>query len=184
MRVGLIAGALMALAVTEPAFGQAAVPCTNIGSGRYECSWYRPGNGITGGSLVAVGTTTVGYLHQGRNWIVCQQQGGDMRNAEGYRNHWFGWTLADNNRWGWASALDAAGGANYGAFGGGTPNCNGAHGAPPSYNGVWGSPPPPSPPPPGTPAPAPTATPGPGGGGAPGVDADQDNASPPRTATT
>ena len=27
-----------------------------------------------------------------------------MRNAEGYRNHWFGWTQADNDKWGWASA--------------------------------------------------------------------------------
>ena len=62
---------------------------------------------------------------------------------EGYKNHWFGWTPADNGTWGWASALDASGGDNYGAFGGGTPNCENAHGSPPSYSGVWGSPPPP-----------------------------------------
>ena len=42
--------------------------------GQDECSWYRPGDGISGGSIVAVGTTTVGYLHQGRNWVVCQQR--------------------------------------------------------------------------------------------------------------
>jgi hypothetical protein len=36
------------------------------------CSWY-----VHGGALVAVGTATVGYLHQGRNWVVCQQVGDD-----------------------------------------------------------------------------------------------------------
>jgi hypothetical protein len=81
-----------------------------------------------------------------------------MSNAEGNRNNWFGWTQADNDKWGWASPLDASGGDDYGAFGGGTPNCDGAHGSPPSYNGVWGSPPPGA----GTPLPAPA------------VDADRD----------
>ena len=165
MRAGLIAGALLALAIAEPALGQAEVPCTNIGGGKYECNWYRAGNGFSGGSIVAVGTTTVGYLPQGRNWVVCEQKGGDMRNAEGYRNHWFGWTLAENDKWGWASAVDASGGDNYGSFGGGTPNCNGAHGSPPTYNGVWGSPPAPSG---GGPAPVPTDP------TTPVVDADQD----------
>lgn len=165
MRAGLIAGALLALAVAEPALGQAEVPCTNTG-GKYECSWYRPGDGKTGGSIVAVGTTTVGYLHQGRNWILCEEKGGDMRNAEGYRNHWFGWTQADNGAWGWASALDASGGDNYGSFGGGTPPCNGQYGTPPSYNGVWGSPP--------TPQPNPNPNPTP-----PGVDGDKDGIAPP-----
>ena len=83
MRAGLIAGALLALAVTEPALGQAEVPCTNIGQGRFECDWYRPGDGKTGGAIVAVGTTTVGYLHKGRNWIQCEEKGGDMRIARG-----------------------------------------------------------------------------------------------------
>jgi len=164
MRAGLIAGAVLALAATEPAFGQAEVPCTNIGGGKYECHFYRPGDGFTGGSIVAVGTTTVGYLPQGRNWILCEEKGGDMRNAEGYRNHWFGWTQAENGKWGWVSALDASGGDNYGSFGGGTPSCNGAHGTPPTYNGIWGSPPQGG----GTPPP-----------GTPAVDADQDGVSPP-----
>jgi hypothetical protein len=169
MRAGILAAALVFAATAEPAFAAPApVPCTNIGGGHYECSWYRPGNGISGGSLVVVGTTTVGYLHQGRNWVVCQQTGGDMRNAEGFRNNWFGWTQADNDKWGWASPLDASGGDNYGAFGGGTPNCNGAHGSPPSYSGVWGSPPAPGPLPPGA---TPTPVPQPG---TPAVDADKD----------
>ena len=164
---GLLAAAMLSLAATEPALAQAPVPCTNIGQGRYECNWYRPGDGITGGSLVAVGTTPVGYLHQGRNWVICQQRGGDVRNPEGDRNHWFGWTQADNGNWGWASPLDAVGGDDYGGFGGGTPDCNGAHGAPPAYSGIWGSPPPPPP----APAPPPP--------GAPAVDADRDgHASP------
>jgi hypothetical protein len=167
MRAGLIAGALLALAVSEPALGQAEVPCTTIGGGKFECEWYRAGNGFTGGSIVAVGTTTVGHLPKGRNWIVCEQKGGDMHSPEGYRNHWFGWTQAENGKWGWASALDASGGDNYGSFGGGTPPCNNAHGSPPTYNGVWGSPPPPSG---GGPAPAPTPDPN-----TPAVDADQDS---------
>jgi hypothetical protein len=166
MRAGLIAGALLALAVSEPALGQAEVPCTNTGNGRFECDFYRAGDGKSGGAIVAVGTTTVGYLHKGRNWIVCEEKGGDMRSPEGYRNHWFGWTMADNGQWGWASALDASGGDDYGSFGGGTPSCRGAHGTPPAYNGLWGSPPNPQPapvPPPGTPV----------------VDADKDGVSPP-----
>src|SRR3954452_18830511 len=141
MRAGILAGALGALAFAAPAFGQAQVPCTNDGNGHYTCNWYRAGDGRTGGAIVAVGTTTVGYLHQGSNWILCEQQGGDVRSAEGDANHWFGYTQADNGKWGWASALDASGGDDYGAFGGGTPNCNGKYGTPPAYNGVWGAPP-------------------------------------------
>lgn len=149
MRAGLIVAGAVALAFTMVESAHAApaqVPCTNIGSGHYECSWYPPGDGHSGGALVVVGTATVGYLHQGRNWIVCQQAGGDVGNSRGYRNTWYGWTQADNNQWGWASAIEASGGDNYGSFGGGTPNCNGAHGAPPSYTGIWGSPPTSTPP--------------------------------------
>jgi hypothetical protein len=166
MRAGLLAAAFV-LAAAEPAFGQAQVPCTNTEPGKYTCDWYVPGNGITGGAIVAVGTTTVGYLHQDKNWIVCQQKGGDVRNAAGDRNNWFGYTQADNERWGWASPLDARGGDDYGSFGGGTPNCNNQYGSPPTYNGVWGSPPASSP---GGPAPNP---------GTPAVDADKDSISPP-----
>ena len=166
MRAGLIAAGAFALAFTfaGTARAQAPVPCTNIGAGKYECGWYPPGDGQSAGALVVVGTTTVGYLHQGKNWILCQQAGGDVTNARGYHNTWYGWTLADNNKWGWASAIEASGGDNYGPFGGGTPNCNGAHGAPPSYNGIWGSPPTPPAGSPGAPTP---------------VDADHDGISPP-----
>jgi hypothetical protein len=137
-----IAAALVAAA---PAHAQAPVPCTAIGGGKYECDWYVPGDGIRGGALVVRGTSTVGYLHFGRNWIICQQTGGDVRNAAGDRNHWYGWTQADNGQWGWASPLEARGGDDYGPFAL-APNCNGAHGSPPTYNGIWGQPPPPVPP--------------------------------------
>jgi hypothetical protein len=169
MRAGLIAAGAVALALLAAGSAQAArapVPCTNVGSGHYECGWYVPGDGIHGGALVVVGASTVGYLHQGRNWVVCQQVGGDVRNAAGDRNDWYGWTQADNWNWGWASPLDAEGGDDYGGFGGGTPNCNGAHGSPPAYTGIWGRPPPPGSP--GT-APAPP----------PGTDADRDGVQPP-----
>jgi putative metal-binding protein len=151
--MGLCVTAVLLPAATADA--QAPVPCTNIGSGRYQCYWYVPGDGRTGGALVVRDRTTVGYLHQGYNWIVCQQQGGDMRNVAGDRNHWYGWTLADyNGQWGWASALEARGGDDYGPFSG-VPNCNGAYGNPPLWSGTWGQPPPASapPPPPGSPAP-------------------------------
>jgi hypothetical protein len=141
MRAGLLAAAFVLAAASPAVAAPAQVPCTSIGNGRYECDWYRPGNGFTGGSLVVVGTQTVGYLPQGKNWIICQQAGGDMRNPEGDRNNWFAWTEAENGKLGWASPLDARGGDDYGAFGGGTPNCNGKYGSPPSWSGVWGSPP-------------------------------------------
>jgi Putative metal-binding motif len=162
MRAGLLAAAFVLAAASPAVAAPAQVPCTNIGGGHYECDWFRPGNGLSGGSLVVVGTQTVGYLHQGRNWIICQQVGGDMRNPEGDRNNWFGYTQADNDKWGWASAIEASGGDDYGPFGGGVPNCNGAHGSPPAYDGEWGHPPAPG-----------------GGPPTPGVDADHDGFSPP-----
>jgi hypothetical protein len=167
MRAGIIFACAGALALAVAASAQAApaaVPCTFIGGGHYQCDWYVPGDGIHGGALVVVGTTTVGYLHKGKNWIICQQTGGDVHNAAGDRNYWYGWTVADNGRSGWASALEAQGGDDYGPFGGGTPNCNGQHGSPPTYTGLWGSPPA---------QPAPTPAP------APPVDADRDGFSPP-----
>jgi hypothetical protein len=160
----VIAAALFAAA---PAQAQAPVPCNNIGGGKYECDWYVPGNGLTGGALVVRDTTTVGYLGYGRNWIICQQVGGDMRNAAGDRNHWFGWTQADNGQWGWASPLEARGGDDYGPFAG-APNCNGAHAGLPTWSGVWGQPPVPPPP-------APTPADRDGDGASPPADCDDTN---------
>src|SRR3954469_959395 len=163
MRAGLLAAAFVLAAASPAVAAPAQVPCTNIGGGHYECDWYRPGNGFSGGSLVVVGTTTVGYLPQGKNWIICQQAGGTVRNAEGDKNNWFGWTEAQNGKMGWASPLDASGGDDFGSFGGGAPDSLGAHGAPPAWSGVWGVGPDPA-------GPGATPTPQP----SPKVDADQD----------
>ena len=157
MRAGLLAAAFVLAAASPAVAAPAQVPCTNVGGGHYECDWYRAGDGFSGGSLVVVGTQTVGYLPLGKNWIICQQVGGDMRNPEGNRNNWYGYTQAENDKFGWASPLDARGGDDYGSFGGGTPNCNGKYGSPPSWSGVWGSPPPPTPG--ATPTPAPGTAP-------------------------
>ena len=148
-RLGL-GGTLLVLfmfTAAATASAQAPVPCSGIGGGKYNCQWYPPGNGITGGSLVVRDRTTVGYLHQGTNWVICQQRGGTVDTLQGYRNHWFAWTEADNGATGWASAVEAQGGDDFGGFGGGVPNCNGAHPGLPTWSGRWGSPPPPPPPP-------------------------------------
>jgi hypothetical protein len=140
---GLGGAALAAfLVAASVAAAQAPVPCSARSDGKYDCNWYVPGDGIRGGALVVQNRTTVGYLHQGTNWVVCQQQGGDVNTVQGYRNHWFAWTQADNGSWGWASAVEARGGDNYGPFGG-VRNCNGAHSGLPTWSGRWGSPPPP-----------------------------------------
>jgi hypothetical protein len=148
MRLFWLGGATLAalLITASVAAAQAPVPCSGIGGGKYNCDWYVPGDGIHGGALVVRDRTTVGYLHQGTNWVICQQQGGDVHTVQGYRNHWFAWTQADNGSWGWASAVEARGGDNNGPFGGGVPNCNGAHPGLPTWSGRWGSPPPPAPP--------------------------------------
>jgi Transglycosylase SLT domain len=122
----------------------AQVPCSAIGGGKFSCDWYTAGNGTVSGTPVqTAGGATVGYLHRGSNWIVCQQQGGRV-SLGSYHNVWWGWTEADNGSWGWANAVYASGGDNDGAFGGGVPNCSGAHGNPPA----GGSGPQPPPPPP------------------------------------
>ena len=130
---------LIGLAVVPSATAAPApVPCSNSGGGKYTCQWYPPGDGIRGGAKVIAGGRLVGYLHQGSNWVICQQVGATVRNSSGDLNNWYGWTQADNGRWGWASPLEARGGANFGAFSG-VPNCNGAHGPAPSQGGVWGA---------------------------------------------
>jgi hypothetical protein len=151
--------ALAAAVLAAPAAAQAPVPCSSIGGGRYNCEWWPAGDGHSGGALVVRDRTTVGFLHQGTNWVVCQQRGGEVFNSRGYRNYWFAWTTADNAQTGWASAIEARGGDNFGPFGGGVPNCNNAQPGLPTWSGEWGRPP--APPPPG-PVPTPTPTPVPG----------------------
>ncbi len=127
------------------ALAAAPVPCSSIGGGKYNCTFYVAGNGISGGAPVQAGGATVGYLHKGTNWVICQQVGGRVTSGPYFNSNW-AWTLADNNKWGWVNAVYASGGDNDGPFGGGVPNCNNAHGAPP---GGSGGPPPPPPPAPG-----------------------------------
>jgi len=149
---------LLLLAPAAAAQTPTPVPCSSIGGGKYNCNWWVPGDGHSGGALVVNDRTTVGFLHQGTNWVVCQQKGGDVFNSRGYHNFWFAWTTADNGRTGWASAIEAQGGVDYGPFGGGVPNCSGAHPGLPTWSGEWGRPPAPAP----NPSPTPTPTPGPG----------------------
>ncbi len=139
-----LAAVLGSLAVgTNAASAAAPVPCSGIGGGKYNCSFYVAGDGKSGGAPVQSGATTVGYLHRGTNWVICQQTGGRVNSGPYFNSDW-AWTLADNNKWGWVTAVYATGGDNEGAFGGGVPPCNNAHGAPP---GGSGSPaPPPRPP--------------------------------------
>jgi hypothetical protein len=109
------------------------VPCTNRGGGHHTCTFYKAGNGHSGGAPVRNASGhVVGYLHKGRNWVVCQQQGQRVTHGRYYNNNW-AWTLADDGKWGWVNALWASGGDNDGAFGG-TPACYGAHGNPPGVS--------------------------------------------------
>jgi hypothetical protein len=146
--VAIVAGAAALMAVGV-AIANAANPatCTGIGGGKYNCTFYPAGDGHSGGAPVQSGDTTVGYLHKGTNWVICQQAGGRVTAGPYFNNNW-AWTTADNGKVGWVNAVWASGGDNDGPFGGGVPNCNGAHGAPPG--GAGGAPPPP--PPPGPPA--------------------------------
>ena len=123
----------------------APVPCSPIGGGKHNCAFYMPGDGKSGGSPVQVASRTVGYLHKGTNWVVCQQVGGRVTRGEFFNRNW-AWTLADNHTWGWVNAVYASGGDNDGPFRG-VPSCNGAHGAPPGGGGAPApKPPPPRPP--------------------------------------
>ena len=148
-RRGVLVAATAALAAIAGGQGvaeaAAPVPCSPSGGGRHNCSFYIAGDGKSGGSPVQAASRTVGYLHEGTNWVVCQQVGGRVTRGEYFNNNW-AWTLADNNQWGWVNAVYASGGDNDGPFRG-VPGCNGAHGAPPGGAGAPApKPPPPRPP--------------------------------------
>jgi hypothetical protein len=133
-----------ALALPSGASAQAQIPCSgDIGGGKYNCTFYPPGDGISGGSPVLDSAgTRVGYLRKGVNWVVCQQAG-RTEHSGAYFNKWWAYTLSDGNRWGWVNGVHASGGDNDGSYAG-VPNCNGTKGSPP---GGAGAPPPPLPPP-------------------------------------
>jgi hypothetical protein len=121
----LLAGGVAIASAADPA------TCVGIGGGKYNCTFYVAGDGQSGGAPVQVGTATVGFLHKGTNWVLCQQVGGRVTSGPYFNNNW-AWTTADNGKDGWVNAVWASGGDNDGPFGGGVPNCNGAHGAAPS----------------------------------------------------
>lgn len=156
MRRAALGTALLAAsaAATAPA-AQAApapVPCQHTTGDHYDCSFWPPGDGQSGGAPVMnAGGTRVGYLHKGTNWVICEELG--SRAASGpYSNVWWAWTQADDNAFGWVNGVWAAGGDNDGPFGT-VPPCNGAHG--PAPGGAPTAPPPPGAPPPPPPAPPP-----------------------------
>lgn len=140
----LVPAAVVAAMASGAAAASAAapVPCSSIGGGKYNCTFYVAGDGKTGGAPVTAGDgSSAGFLHKGTNWVICQQTGGRVTSGPYFNSNW-AWTLSDTNRWGWVNAVYASGGDNDGPFGGGVPPCNNAHGAPPSGGGPTPPPPP------------------------------------------
>ena len=128
--------AVMATAVATAASAASAsarrVPCTKVSHGRYECSFYPAGNGISAGAPVQTAHgTRVGYLNQGRNWIICQASGATVH-YHGYYNRWWGYTEANDHHMGWVNAVYASGGSNNGPFAAIVPNCGSTYGSPPT----------------------------------------------------
>jgi hypothetical protein len=124
----------------------APVPCHSIGADKYECTFYVPGDGKSAGAPVkAADGNTVGFLHKGTNWVLCQQTGGRETSGAYFNSNW-AWTLADNNKAGWVNAVYASGGDNDSPFGD-VPPCNGTHGNPPGTTTTTTPPPNQQPPP-------------------------------------
>lgn len=110
--------------------GPSPVPCTSAGGGKYDCSFYPAGNGISGGAPVqGAKGGVVGYLNHGTNWVTCQAQGATVHSGA-YYNDWWAYTEANDGHWGWVNAVYASGGDNNGPFGS-VPGCSSAHGSPP-----------------------------------------------------
>jgi len=133
-----LASAALSAAGADVAAAAAPVPCTGAGSGRFNCNFYPS----AGAPVQTADGRTVGTLHRGTNWVICQRVGGRVTSGPYYNNNW-AWTLADNNRWGWVNAVWGQGGANNGPFGG-VPGCGAAQGNPPGIGGTPTPPPPPS----------------------------------------
>ncbi|HLM49952.1 MAG TPA: DUF2599 domain-containing protein [Solirubrobacteraceae bacterium] len=154
----VLAAAACGVLPTAAGAAPAPVPCTPSGGGRHTCQFYVPGDGRTGGAPVqGADGRVVGYLHQGANWVVCQETGGRVTSGQHHNDKW-AWTLADNLRWGWVNAVYARGGDNDGGFGG-VPGCGGAHGRPPGLAALAPAPAPPPAPGAAEPAPAPAPAP-------------------------
>ena len=143
LRHAPIALALAAAAIAgspgSAAAAPATVPCSSAGSGaggaHYNCGFYPAG----GAPVQTADGRTVGTLHKGTNWVICQRTGGEARSGAYYNNNW-AWTLSDQNTWGWVNAVYAQGGDNNGAFGG-VPACGSAQGNAPGGTQTMGKPP-------------------------------------------
>src|SRR4051794_17385524 len=87
-RAGRCAAAVVAATAALMTIGVASasaanpVPCSAIGGGKYNCQWYVAGDGTSGGSPVQAGNATIGYLHKGTNWVLCQQAGGRVNSGK------------------------------------------------------------------------------------------------------
>jgi hypothetical protein len=150
---------LMAIAAATTVTATASaktVSCTTQTAGRYQCTFYPPGDGISGGAPVQDATgKTVGYLNQGYNWIICQASGATVHSG-GHYNRWWGYTEANDQHMGWVNAVYASGGSDDGPFSANVPNCGSTYGSPPSSPTPTPTPtPPPAPPPPPGPKPVP-----------------------------
>jgi lysophospholipase L1-like esterase len=150
-----IATAMAVLAVSATVASTAAaadVPCSTLSAGRYQCSFYPPGDGISAGAPVQDSTgKRVGYLNHGANWIVCQASGATVHSGS-YYNRWWGYTEANDQQFGWVNAVWASGGSNDGPFATIVPNCGSTYGSPPAATAPTPAP---------TPTPTPTPTPRP-----------------------
>jgi hypothetical protein len=110
----------------------APVPCSSIGGGKHDCTFYPAGDGISGGTVVFdANGNRVGYLNYGTNWVLCQNSGIEVSVGSDH-NKWWAYTESDNGKFGWVNAVYGAGGANDGEFQG-VPGCGSAHGAPPTH---------------------------------------------------
>jgi lysophospholipase L1-like esterase len=131
LAVGLALAGAAQPAAAVPVPVPVPVPCKAIHDGKYDCHFYVAGNGRTGGAPVQSSRgKVVGYLHAGRNWVVCQRAGGRVRSAAYFNKYW-AWTLADNGKRGWVNAVYARGGDNDGPFGG-VRSCGAKYGRPPA----------------------------------------------------
>jgi hypothetical protein len=126
----------------------ATVPCSAIGGGRFNCSFYPAGDGISGGAPVqASDGHRVGYLNQGTNFVLCQAVGSEV-SVGADRNRYWAYTEANDKAYGWVNAVWAHGGTNDAPYGG-VPTCPASRGrAPGAAAHVPRRPPTPKPAPP------------------------------------
>lgn len=144
LRAGLVIGAVVVAAVGLAlllTLGRSTnqIPCdlhptASTDTPRFDCAFVQSGNGKTGGSPVLRSSgALVGYLHQGTNWVECQQPGREMRLGQRHNHNW-AWTQSDygsdQRGYGWVNGIYARGGDNDGRFAN-VPDCADLHGDPP-----------------------------------------------------